>query len=284
MTNHVQSTPFTLLVPDSREEPTLVTERHSALRMAIVDRFQVAATVRDWASLSGVYVLICNPTEDGKWQAYVGEASGGLGNRLRTHNSQRSDWKRALLVHRDATQGFTSTEAAWLEGELYDYLDQAANVQLQNKRQPRDRTLPPHDQARLKGTVVGVVAAVLRAIGCDLGPLNEKERDKAEEGLASQARRPLTPKIRFRDLLEQNFTPPGTILVSVSPSWPATATVLPDGRIELEGSAYSTPSAAGKAVREGKETNGWHFWAVETPKGLVRLSALRTRCAERTVT
>lgn len=90
--------------------------------MAIVERSQVAATVRDWASLSGVYVLICDAGDDGKWQAYVGEASGGLGNRLRTHNSQRPDWKRALLVHRDATRGFTSTEAAWLEGELHDHL------------------------------------------------------------------------------------------------------------------------------------------------------------------
>lgn len=283
MTNHVESTPFTLLVPDSREEPIQVTQKHSALRMAIVERSQVSATVRDWASLSGVYVLICSPTEDGKWQAYVGEASGGLGNRLRTHNSQRSDWKRALLVHRDATQGFTSTEAAWLEGELHDHLGKAANVQLQNKKQPRDRTLPPHDQAPLR-TVVGVVAAVLRAIGCDLGHLSEKDRDIVGEGQAPHARRPQSPKIRFRDLLHQNLTPPGTTLVSVSPSWPATATVLPDGRIEFEGRAYSTPSAAGKAVRKGKETNGWSFWGAETPEGLLRLSELRTRCAERIAT
>ena len=283
MTNLVAPPPFTLLVPESREEPIIVEQSHSALRMAIVERSQVAATVRDWASLSGVYVLICNAGADRKWQAYVGEASGGLGNRLRTHNSQRPDWNRAVLVHRDARRGFTSTEAAWLEAELHDHLGKAANVQLQNKKQPRDRTLPPHDQAPLR-TVVGVVAAVLRAIGCDLGPLTDEDQDIVEEGQVPQTRRPLSPKIRFRDLLDQNFTPPGTILVSVSPSWPATATVLADGRIELAGKAYKTPSAAGRAARVGKATNGWDFWAVETPNGLVRLSELRTRYAERTAT
>lgn len=74
--------------------------------------------------------------------------------------------------------------------------------------------------------------------------------------------------------------PRGTALVSTSPSWPATASVLADGAIDLAGSRYNSPSAAGKAVRNGKETNGWHFWALETPSGLVRLSELRTRYAE----
>lgn len=271
--------PFTFLVPESSEEPIIVEQSHFALKMAIVERHQVPVAVRDWATQSGVYVLINSPGEDGTWRGYVGEASAGLGNRLRTHHSQRSDWRRALLVERDATRGFTSTDAAWLEGELINHLTKAANVRLQNKRQAGDSTLPDYDQASLK-TIVTVVAAVLRAIGHDPGPLAEEAGEPAAEASTPQQRGHSRKQTHFRDLVEEGLVPRGTALVSTSPSWPATAQVLADGTIDLAGSRYHTPSAAGKAVRNGMETNGWHFWALETPSGLVRLSELRIRYAE----
>lgn len=40
---------------------------------------------------------------------------------------------------------------------------------------------------------------------------------------------------------------------------------------------FATPSAAGCAVRDGRATNGWAFWAIETPTGKVTLATLRTR-------
>ncbi len=271
--------PFTFLVPESSDEPIIVEQSHFALKMAIVERHQVSAAVRNWATQSGVYVLINNPAEDGKWRGYVGEASAGLGNRLRTHHSQRSDWRRALLVERDATRGFTSTDAAWLEGELINYLTKAANVRLQNKRRAGDTTLPDYDQASLK-TIVTVVAAVLRAIGHDPGPHADEAQEPAAETSVPLQRGRSGKQTHFRDLVENGLVPEGTALVSTSPSWPATAKVLADGTIDLAGSRYKTPSAAGRAVRNGKETNGWHFWSLETPTGLVRLSELRTRYAE----
>ena len=78
--------PFTFLVPESTDEPIIVEQNHFALKMAIVERHQVRAAVREWATQSGEYVLINTPADDGKWRGYVGEASAGLGHRSRTHH------------------------------------------------------------------------------------------------------------------------------------------------------------------------------------------------------
>ena len=168
--------PFTFLVPESRCEPIIVEEKHPALKMAVVERHQLPAAVRDWATQSGVYVLI-SPAEGGRWRGYVGEASAGLGNRLGRHRN-RTDWRRALLVERAADRGFTSTETAWLEGELIDNLTKHADVCLQNKRKAGDTTLPDYDQHALK-EIVTAVTTVLRAIGHDPGPRTHEAQEAA---------------------------------------------------------------------------------------------------------
>jgi len=50
-----------------------------------------------------------------------------------------------------------------------------------------------------------------------------------------------------------------------------------DGSITWDRQTYATPSAAGAAVRGGKATNGWAFWAIETDSGKVALATLRAR-------
>jgi len=40
------------------------------------------------------------------------------------------------------------------------------------------------------------------------------------------------------------------------------ATLLPDGRIEVDGVAYSSPSDAAKSIT-GKRTNGWAFFLID---------------------
>jgi Restriction Enzyme Adenine Methylase Associated len=47
----------------------------------------------------------------------------------------------------------------------------------------------------------------------------------------------------------------------------AVATVLPDGKIAYADDIYSTPSAASGAA-SGTATNGWTFWAADTPEGV----------------
>lgn len=39
--------------------------------------------------------------------------------------------------------------------------------------------------------------------------------------------------------------------------------VTADGKYEMDGKEYGSPSAAGSAVMDGKACNGWRFWSIE---------------------
>ncbi len=41
-----------------------------------------------------------------------------------------------------------------------------------------------------------------------------------------------------------------------------TATVLPDGTLDVSGTRYSSPPGASRAV-SGTNENGWHFWLLD---------------------
>ena len=54
------------------------------------------------------------------------------------------------------------------------------------------------------------------------------------------------------------------------------AKILPNGRIELNGQMYDTPSGAGKAVIDAGAVNGWDFWKYKNKSGdLVAIRDLR---------
>lgn len=78
--------------------------------------------------------------------------------------------------------------------------------------------------------------------------------------------------VRVTDLLDAGLLTAGAVLIN--PSEDVEATVLADGRIELDGIAYDTPSGAGDAARGGG-TNGWTYWLADTPDGLRPLATLR---------
>jgi len=78
--------------------------------------------------------------------------------------------------------------------------------------------------------------------------------------------------VRVLDLLEAGLLTPNAVLVN--PTDDAEAKVLPDGRIEFDGTVYDSPSGAGDAAH-GATTNGWTYWLADTPSGLVSLAALR---------
>lgn len=63
--------------------------------------------------------------------------------------------------------------------------------------------------------------------------------------------------------------------MSTDPATAAQALVGYDGAITWNGTAYGTLSTAAQAVKGDRNTNGWHFWAVQGPEGEVRLDDLR---------
>lgn len=79
-----------------------------------------------------------------------------------------------------------------------------------------------------------------------------------------------TSWIDFRHVVAVGLVAEGTRLRARSPH-DASATVLADGRIQVSGEVFDSPSGAGKSVRGGA-TNGWQFWIL--PDGR-RLNSLK---------
>lgn len=79
-----------------------------------------------------------------------------------------------------------------------------------------------------------------------------------------------TSWIDFRHVVAVGLVAEGTRLRARSPH-DASATVLADGRLQVNGEVFDSPSGAGKAVRRGA-TNGWQFWIL--PDGR-RLNTLK---------
>ena len=73
--------------------------------------------------------------------------------------------------------------------------------------------------------------------------------------------------ITVKDLIASGLLQPGQKLVGAAPKFRHfTATVLADGRIDVDGSPYDTPSGAGKATAK-RNVNGWSYWRLDKDGG-----------------
>lgn len=73
--------------------------------------------------------------------------------------------------------------------------------------------------------------------------------------------------VEIADLVGAGYLSSGQVLYSRPGKWGGhTARVLSDGRIEVGGQAFETPSSAGFSIRK-RATNGWHFWRLEADGG-----------------
>ncbi len=282
MTSDADALPVTVLLATEPGQPVVVLDGNAALRMAIVDRESLGRLDEEW-DRPGVYILLDPVSFDGAFGAYVGKAPAGLRDRLRNHLRLKEHWSRAVLVIRDTTYGWDSAQVGWLEGRLFDMLDGATLAQLSNKQRPQDETVRPYDRAALEAATEPI-AAVLRLLGCSPDTFAEEPETSAEHPVASAegsgSRRVYA--VTLADLLAAGDIVPDERLVSTQRSAPASAVVQADGRLLLDGERYPSPSAAGSAVRDGKATNGWTFWAAEREGSAVPLATIRARFLRRT--
>lgn len=86
-------------------------------------------------------------------------------------------------------------------------------------------------------------------------------------------------EVSISDLLSAGYLNSGQVLYSAHSKFQGhTATILPDGRIDVEGLIFDTPSGAGMHIRK-KATNGWYFWFVD-PASRKRLGRVRREYRE----
>lgn len=266
--------PVTFLVPASSAEPVTLDVVHSGLRMVLVNRESIHLLGDEWKVL-GIYFLL-GPSEDDpdRYRAYVGEVGkSSLVQRAKHHAKQKAWWNRALLVGSNSIGGFNSAEIGWLEGRLYDVLNNAVSCEVMNGNRPGDDSLPSHQRDVLERYVDPIMAA-LRACGASPDTPDQKPEPKGKK------------KVTFypetvADLLGAGLLKPDTVLRSLKLGVIGSARVLADGRVEVSGHVHSSLSGAARAVTGAIAESGWDFWGAPSGDGgFVALSKLRERLRE----
>jgi hypothetical protein len=238
--------------------------------MVLVNRESVHLLDSEAWGVLGVYFLL-GPSEDNDsdhYQAYVGEVGkSSLIQRTKQHAKQKEWWNRALLIA-SASGDFNSAEIGWLEGRLYDVLNNAVGCNVRNGNRPGDNSLHAHERALLERYVEPVVAA-LRACGAPVATADQKP--------------PAPKKVRrytesVADLVGAGLLKPDTVLEPLKKGASTTATVLSDGRLRVGDEVFDSPSAAAKAASGAIAEAGWDFWGAPSGAGnFVPLSKLRDR-------
>jgi hypothetical protein len=70
--------------------------------------------------------------------------------------------------------------------------------------------------------------------------------------------------VEIADLIGAGYVAPGQTVYSRPGKYGGhSGTILSDGRIEVAGQVFESPSSAGTFVRK-KNTNGWNFWRLDS--------------------
>ena len=257
----------TFVVPGSSAEPMDVEVAHSGLRMVLVSRESIGLLDESWRVL-GIYFLVGAGDDPDRYRAYVGEVGKStLVQRVKQHAAQKDWWSRALLIASSSDE-FNSAEIGWLEGRLYDVLNNAVACDVMNGNRPGDESLSLRQRGVLERYVEPIMAA-LRACGA---PPDTADQKPTRKGRRTHAHYSET----LADLIRGGLLKPETKLHPLRKAFTETATVLADGRLEVRAVIYNTPSAAARAVAGTSSAPGWNFWGAPSGAGgFVPLATLR---------
>lgn len=262
--------PVTFYVPSSAAEPVELGVAHSGLRMALVTRESARLLTDDWRVLGIYFLLGPHPDDADKFCAYVGEVGRrDLLLRISEHAAQKDWWSRALLVASASAGGFNSAEIGWLEGRFYDVLQNAVAAKVMNKGRPGDDSIALKDRGVLERYVEPTMAA-LRAVGAP--------PDTADQKPPPMGKKRAHYRESLKDLIDADLLKPGTRLRPTRKNLTTTALVLPDGSLDVGGTAYGAVSQAARAVTGSQSEPGWEFWGAPSGDGsFVSLFTLRER-------
>lgn len=262
--------PVIFYVPNRSDEPIAINVTHSGLRMVLVHREAVRRLGDEWRVLGLYFLLGPDPNAPDRYLAYIGEVGKrNLLLRVTEHAAQKDWWNRALLVASDSTAGFNSAEIGWLEGRFYDVLNNAVAATVKNKGRPGDDSILPLDRAVLEKYVEPTIAA-LRAVGAPPDTADQKPIPKHQKRARYDG--------SVGELVANGLLKAGTLLTPLRGHLEDTALVLPNGRLEVKGVGYDSPSGAAAAVTGNKAEAGWDFWGAPSGDGrFVALHELRLR-------
>lgn len=150
---------LTVLSPKSLDslQPIEVIDDSSPIRAAFVERGGIEQLPGSWKEACGYYVLFSHIHSDNTFEAYVGKASSGFYNRLRSHSKDKQWWRTALMVFKDREPGFSSTQSAFMEGKIREILESWSNVTVHNIAATGDRTLPAWEEGAMEAVALSTL-------------------------------------------------------------------------------------------------------------------------------
>ena len=150
---------LTVLAPQSLESmlPLEIIDDSSPIRASFVERYGIEHLPGAWKEACGFYILFSHLKPDNTFEAYVGKASNGFYNRLKSHDKEKSWWRSALLVFKDREPGFSSTQSAYMEGRMRAILESSANVTVHNIAPTGDRTLPAWETGAMEAIALSTL-------------------------------------------------------------------------------------------------------------------------------
>ncbi|WP_199223974.1 hypothetical protein [Paraconexibacter algicola] len=242
-------------MPSDPTAPVVADLAVHALRVAYALRRDLEGLPQEWKQ-PGIYVLL---TDDGSGNVYVGQAVD-LRGRLFQHRSRpKLDWRRGVLVKRDASHGFNSAEIGYLEGRVASELGALPGLTVIEGLKSQDMTLPPHHMLALDALVPSVLAS-LRLAGLDL--LKDAPTTEASEAATGAKRTNTAVPGTVADLVAAGLLRAGAELHFKRAGKEATAMVTTSGDIVVDGVTYSSPSTAAQKALDLKAANGWVSWRV----------------------
>lgn len=159
MDTNYQYHKLTVLAPYSLDSllPLEIMDNSSAVKASFVERYAIEKLSPEWLNACGFYILFSHIRSDGSFDAYVGKASNGFSKRLKSHDENKDFWRVALLIRRDTTDGFTTTESLYLEGRMRKVLTSSPHVKVHNIAPTGDNTLPEHDKQSMESIVLSAL-------------------------------------------------------------------------------------------------------------------------------
>lgn len=257
----IEDIPLTVMISTEKKTRGMVTifDTVAAIRALKISRDQVGSLPQDWRKGSGFYLLVSD-IDDGKYYAYVGKATqNNFYDRLIAHRRNKQNWTHAFLFQRDTSTGINSTQSAYVEGVIYDILNECSWISVVNNVSAGDKTLADHEIFYMNQ----VVKSALRIMNI-FGYVIEDEVENQVEKEASAGRKYYG--VNIKGLIKSGLIKEGEEVRSMVKNLPAVGQVGVKG-VVIDGKEYSPSGAAEHALTTnhpevGGKRNGWDFWGV----------------------
>lgn len=269
-----EDVPLTVMLSSEKRTKGMVSvfDEIAAIRAIKVHRNQIGKIPETWKTGCGFYILVSDVNE-GKFHSYVGKATqNNLHARVASHRREKENWTYAFLFQRDTSNGLTSTQASYVEGEIHRILTDCEWISVINNQIAGDKTLADHE-IFFMNQVVKSALRILSIFGYTMDDSPEENNNLESSGKKYYG-------VSIAALIKSGLLREDEDMISLMEKYPARAVMGKKGVI-FEGKEHSPSGAAGVAFHQFEPDskagrNGWTFWGVSRGDKWIALDDFRT--------